>query len=762
MPYKHKKKQSKKKKKMSISQQSWNIDRFRSQVNSALVHVRRVLDSNKNPSFPSETQHQYEDKYILVEILSKLAISSTLNSLLSLGINESQLREFVIWCESRSVSLRLKSTEKCSFLRETKRDVDSATKHVVEGFGAKIVSKTVTTITEYFWKFEVEYELVGFRGTGNESSDILSIFKKSRRTEVMTTTDQSPRPEIVVKPSIDLNISHFLHLLSIDENTNIHPNFSINRNSPFCHTPRRNNEVDKLLDFFRDLYSWCGSLRTYFSNSIFTMEKDHGLDLPSIYRVNNIFVPVVPLMNQRDDDVEVGTKRVREIENDPPMIIFENEESKSDSNNNNNNNNNNQRSSRVRRQGSHDLTTTTSLPSTGLQRSNIPPQVVLGISEASNFLEEERRSLFEKFNELRTSFPADTSTSTLITSGEACLLTSLCHIQEVCQHYKDGVDYVEDMLRNQLIAAIGKVVKPNDFNNYMKFHNRKIFRPNYQPKVFCYGVRRSQDHTPEGVLSIEEHPSDGSIAEPISTLVHSSIASSLMQFTVNAASRIYFGGERHLHTYLFHRFENDSIASQLKLRVEARQFSNYIVLIGRITSASTFDAKYGIIVQNKDDITIPLELETIPSAKEFKDAIESLSPEQQRFAKAFRSMQLESTLFGVCIIQIKPQLERVLNLPVDSLTKEIRLTQDLMELFITYQIPSDLVSFDGERNSSVGEKINRVKAHVKAIRDMINDSKEREIEERKQQERYNIPLYEDLSSIAYGNFSFKFFFIFLI
>lgn len=38
-----------------------------------------------------------------------------------------------------------------------------------------------------------------------------------------------------------------------------------------------------------------------------------------------------------------------------------------------------------------------------------------------------------------------------------------------------------------------------------------------------------------------------------------------------------------------------------------------------------------------------MDLEAIPTAKEFRDAIESLSAEQQRFAKAFRSMQLESS-----------------------------------------------------------------------------------------------------------------------
>ena len=55
-------------------------------------------------------------------------------------------------------------------------------------------------------------------------------------------------------------------------------------------------------------------------------------------------------------------------------------------------------------------------------------------------------------------------------------------------------------------------------------------------------------------------------------------------------------------------------------------------------------------------------------------------------------MQLQSTLFGVCVIQIRPQLERLLGLPPESLTKEIKLTQDLLELFVKYHIPSDLLT----------------------------------------------------------------------
>ncbi|CAE7666979.1 unnamed protein product [Symbiodinium microadriaticum] len=162
-------------------------------------------------------------------------------------------------------------------------------------------------------------------------------------------------------------------------------------------------------------------------------------------------------------------------------------------------------------------------------------------------------------------------------------------------------------------------------------------------------------------------------------------------------------------------------------------------------------------------------------------------------------MQLESTLFGVLVVQIKPQLERVLNLADDSLTKEIKLTQDLMQLFIKqldgnlipgsrsyqastyqctgekisrnrYQIPSDLLlgvgagrclrskkvrlSFDatsGEAellNPTAAERLERVKGHVQAMHEMLAvwhiivmqaQAKQEEIQDREQEILYDDP-----------------------
>lgn len=44
-------------------------------------------------------------------------------------------------------------------------------------------------------------------------------------------------------------------------------------------------------------------------------------------------------------------------------------------------------------------------------------------------------------------------------------------------------------------------------------------------------------------------------------------------------------------------------------------------MVGRIASEDLFDPKAAIIVRNKDELTIPLELETLPTPKEFADAI---------------------------------------------------------------------------------------------------------------------------------------------
>lgn len=361
------------------------------------------------------------------------------------------------------------------------------------------------------------------------------------------------------------------------------------------------------------------------------------------------------------------------------------------------------------------------------ESDELPGEGVLPAAYGNAFLAEEQRTLAEKCRALSTVFPRDSS---VITAVEAGLLVTVLHAARVCMQHAESVAYIEDMLREQLIAAIGKELTPADFTAYMEFHHRKLVKAEHRPLPFSYAVRRP-DHDPEGVLAIEAPR--GSSSEAITTTVRRTEAKRPMSFALDASTRVTVFGERYLHAWIGHQFSGQP-APSLSVVARARQFSSFILLAGRIVSADAFEPKLGIIVQNKDLLKIPLLLEQIPTPEEFRDAIESLSPEQQRFAKAFRGMQLESTLFGVCIVQIKPQLEKLLRLPPDSLTKEIRMTQELLDLFIQYQIPSDLLSYDGAAEATTDEKLGRVKQYIARMHEMIELSKARELEQERERE----------------------------
>ena len=78
------------------------------------------------------------------------------------------------------------------------------------------------------------------------------------------------------------------------------------------------------------------------------------------------------------------------------------------------------------------------------------------------------------------------------------------------------IDVVQLMLRNQLVAACGKVVEAADFERYMNFHQQQIITPAFAPRPFCHAVGRT-GYQPEGYVSIESTSFEP--AAPIETLV---------------------------------------------------------------------------------------------------------------------------------------------------------------------------------------------------------------------------------------------------
>lgn len=140
-----------------MSLASFDENAFRARVNAALEKVKTILDNTRTPQWAADVPHEYEDKYLLAELLVNSAINAQIVALDGLGLTEKHYTQVKEWAKNRSVTIRLRAEENCKFLRKTEREVESDTKHVTNStlFGTS-KSYTVTKITEWFWQFTVK------------------------------------------------------------------------------------------------------------------------------------------------------------------------------------------------------------------------------------------------------------------------------------------------------------------------------------------------------------------------------------------------------------------------------------------------------------------------------------------------------------------------------------------------------------------------------------------------------------------------------
>ena len=650
--------------------------RVHGQIEKALESVKRVLDSTRNPTYAADVNHSYGDKYELAEFLTQAAVGGYQDSMGMMGtFDMSKISE---WLKAgKQVSLRYQVEKNCTFIKSAKREVENATKYVTEykNSGSSSTStrtdKTITTITEWFWSYEVQHKLFLYPGNDPNISISLSDVSCANKIDLKTTTEDSPYPKNSISDPVDVTITWLL------EHTNVA--FKIDRSPTSCRTPSNNPSVALAIAFAEEISMWSNAVQTAISE-VFSVQETHLSESKEVTLSDCLhkeaFIPVIPILeNNSESSAEV--LRITDGRSPPAM---------------------------------------------------------LQANDCQALLLEHKRSLDEMFSK----FSSMTSGKLLINS-KTLKLSNLCHhLVRLSQYFHDGIYYIEQMLMNQLVAAIGKHLYRPDFCEYMDYHNRNTFRSDTcRIEGFSYAVRKD-GKTPEGVLSVVADYNN----QPIQTVPRVIAHDPPMTFELNASAKVSFTGKKYIHGYVNYNFGSESETS-LIMSVRARQFSCYAMLLGKIGGNDLFIPTESMIVRDKDDYRIPILLETIPTPKEFKERIESLSPEQRRFAKSYREMQLAGTLFGIVIIQIKPQLEKVLNLPPNSLTKEIQLTQHLLALFIEYQIPSDLLSYEAETDTEwvdissdspnqTSNKLKAVKEHVLAVKSIINDAKKEEILEAQQ------------------------------
>jgi predicted PP-loop superfamily ATPase len=141
---------------MEYGSTPFNQFEMRHKVEKSLQRVQQVLDNTRHPVLAADAAHRYVDKMTLAEFLTRSSLSAVFTSLTQLGVSLEQLQTLKQWSGSQAVTLRLRAEEKCRFVREETREVESATSRVTESslFG-KTTSKVVTKVTDYIWEVTI-------------------------------------------------------------------------------------------------------------------------------------------------------------------------------------------------------------------------------------------------------------------------------------------------------------------------------------------------------------------------------------------------------------------------------------------------------------------------------------------------------------------------------------------------------------------------------------------------------------------------------
>ena len=91
---------------------------------------------------------------------------------------------------------------------------------------------------------------------------------------------------------------------------------------------------------------------------------------------------------------------------------------------------------------------------------------MLSVGDINVFLAEQQASLQRKRATLAEVFGR---ADQLVSLAEAVFVVGCLHGSGVAQQTVDCIGYIEHMLREQLIAAVGKTIGPSDFAEYMEF-----------------------------------------------------------------------------------------------------------------------------------------------------------------------------------------------------------------------------------------------------------------------------------------------------
>ena len=337
-------------------------------------------------------------------------------------------------------------------------------------------------------------------------------------------------------------------------------------------------------------------------------------------------------------------------------------------------------------------------------------------------------TLNEKIEKICVQFKVDTPA---LTSQEAQLLMVVSFGQRVCKSFVDAIGYIESLLYSQLRKAIGCEISDRDFDDFMKYHSAKLVLPEYKPRQLSYPVRSKQSQNPAGNMILSRKWSTG-MSSPVLSICKSK-TNITPTIETSSGCIVEAPGDVKVHSIINNMFKSGNL--NLELKISSKRFNGIIAVLGTIEEGCRLKPCHAITLVDSDSVTIPFIQEMISSGNKNVN-LESLSEEQRQFALAYKNIQLANSLFGVLLVPLIPNLEKLVNLPEDSLLSEVQLVTDLVEIFSKFQVSGDLIAFceedlptDLPDDITVDRKILFVRQNVDMLNRYIEHLKKEELRE---------------------------------
>lgn len=166
------------------------------------------------------------------------------------------------------------------------------------GFNSTRTVSIANTVREYLWHIECDCTI----SAENDSTTIATLTSRLK-SDAITSTDISPKPSHSIRDPIELFIGH--NLLFNNNNNNNNNSFNIDRKKRSCHTPRRNEDVERVLLALEELSSWCDAIDSYIRTSVLLFASNESLWTQIAQDAASIFIPVAPLSVSRPNDSAV-------------------------------------------------------------------------------------------------------------------------------------------------------------------------------------------------------------------------------------------------------------------------------------------------------------------------------------------------------------------------------------------------------------------------------------------------------------------------